>query len=88
MEKFVFFFSYYDFCNCWESYIPFEASSIDDAEYALLDVQEYNSKNPDTKRLFCGLDVGFNDENNSCKIMTLDEWFTNRKEQMIKTKAV
>lgn len=81
--KFVFFRSYDDGCDVWEKLTPFEAESKDKAEYALLEVKEYNSQNPDKIKEFCGIDILPNDEQFSCKILTLDEWFDGNKRAML-----
>lgn len=81
--KFVFFSSYYNGCDVQEDYTPFEADSMDNAEYALLEVKEYNSTNPDKTKEFCGMDILSNDWRFSCKILTLDEWFDGNKRAML-----
>ena len=81
--KFVFFSSYYNGCDVQEDYTPFEAESKDKAEYALLEVKEYNSTNPDKTKEFCGMDILSNDWRFSCKILALEEWFDGNKRAML-----
>ena len=84
MKRFVLLhYYYYDYYNNIDTIIPFEAESLEVAEYEMKCVQEYNSKNPDFRRSFCGIEICFNDENRSCEIMTLEDWFDSRKNKML-----
>ena len=82
--RFVFQHSYYDNCDTWEVEIPFEAESMDETEYALLEVQEYNANHEwDDRKKFCGLPAQFDDEYFNCSIVTLEDWFTRGKREML-----
>ena len=74
MQKLILYHSYYDNCDNWNTYIPFEATSKDDAEFALLEAQDNSSE-------FCGITVTNNSNESSC-IYTLDEWFDSNKRKM------
>lgn len=82
MVQLVFVHTYYDYCDSWENQIPFEADTIEAAEYQLFQTQEFNITKPDKLRSFCGFDVFPDDEQYNCKIYTLDEWFARNKREM------